>query len=171
MQFVETSVYRGPNVYALFPVIRHRVDLGILEEWPTGRLGNGFVDSLVAALPGISDHGCSYQEPGGLVRRMREGEGTWLGHVLEHMVLELQTIAGYDVTYGSTRSTEKVGVYDMVFEYEEEFAGLEAGKLALHLMHSLLPEDLRPEDAAPDFEFDEERDHFIRACQSRSLGP
>ncbi len=171
MEFVATSVYRGPNVYALFPVIRHQVDLGVLEEWPTGRLGRDFVDALVAALPGLSDHGCSYREPGGLVRRMTEDEGTWLGHVLEHVVLELQGIAGYDVSFGKTRSTDETGVYDMVFEYEEEFAGLEAAKLALDLIHSLLPSDLRPDDTPRHFDFEAERDDFIRACQSRSLGP
>jgi cyanophycin synthetase len=91
--------------------------------------------------------------------------------VLEHVVLELQEIAGYDVTFGKTRSTDEHGVYDMVFEYEEEFAGLEAARLALDLMHSLLPEDLRPEGAPQDFDFPAERDAFIRACQKRSLGP
>ncbi|MEE4107873.1 MAG: cyanophycin synthetase, partial [Halieaceae bacterium] len=93
MKYVETSVYRGPNVYALYPVIRHRVDLEALEEWPTARLGDDFIDGLVQALPGLAEHGCSYREPGGLLRRMREDEGTWLGHVLEHVVLELQNVA------------------------------------------------------------------------------
>jgi cyanophycin synthetase len=171
MQFVDTSIYRGPNVYALFPVIRHTVDLGVLEEWPTARIGREFVDALVDALPGLAEHGCSYREPGGLVRRMLEDEGTWMGHVLEHVVLELQSIAGYEVTFGKTRSTDERGVYDMVFEYEEEFAGIEAGKLALDLLHSLLPESLRPDEAPRDFDFASERDDFIRACQSRSLGP
>ena len=106
MEFLDTSVYRGPNVYALFPVIRHSVDLKELEEWPTARLGDEFIDGLVGALPGLAEHGCSYREPGGLLRRMREDEGTWLGHVLEHVVLELQSIAGYDVTFGKTRSTD-----------------------------------------------------------------
>lgn len=171
MEFVDTSIYRGPNIYALFPVIRHTVDLGVLEEWPTARIGEEFVNALVASLPGLAEHGCSYREPGGLVRRMLEDEGTWLGHVLEHVVLELQTIAGYDVSFGKTRSTDERGVYHMVFEFEEEFAGIQAGKLALDLMHSLLPEKLAGDDAPKDFDFDEARDEFIRACQSRSLGP
>ncbi|MEM6486275.1 MAG: cyanophycin synthetase [Pseudomonadota bacterium] len=171
MKYVDTSVYRGPNVYALFPVIRHRVDLGILEDWPTAKIGERFIDGLVEALPGLDDHGCSYRETGGFIRRMREDEGTWLGHVLEHVILELQDIAGYEVTFGKTRSTEERGVYDMVFEYEEEFAGLEAAKLGLNLLHSLLPSDLQPEDTPSDFEFIAQRDNFIRACQKRSLGP
>ncbi len=171
MQYLNTSVYRGPNVYALFPVIRHTVDLGELEQWPTARLGEGFVEALVELLPGLREHGCSYREPGGFIRRMLEDEGTWLGHVLEHVVLELQSMAGSDVTFGKTRSTDEAGVYDMVYQFEEEYAGLEAGKLALSLLHSLLPRELQPADTPQDFNFGDEKDEFIRACQSRALGP
>ena len=76
------------------------------RPWPTGRLGAGFVDALIAALPGLHEHGCSYREPGGFIRRMREDDGTWLGHVLEHVAIELQNIAGEDVTFGKTRSID-----------------------------------------------------------------
>ena len=78
MRVVSTNTYVGPNHYAHFPCIRHVIDLGILEEWPTVRLGMDFVDGLVEALPGLAEHGCSYREPGGFIRRMREDEGTWL---------------------------------------------------------------------------------------------
>lgn len=94
MRVLNRNVYVGPSRYAHFPVIRLELDLGELEQWPTARLGDGFIDGLLAALPGLSEHGCSYREPGGFVRRMREGEGTWLGHVLEHVALELQNVAG-----------------------------------------------------------------------------
>ncbi len=171
MKFVDTSVYRGPNVYALFPVIRHTVDLGELEDWPTGRLGEDFVNRLVEQLPGLADHGCSYREPGGFIRRMLEDDGTWLGHVLEHVVLELQSAAGADVSFGKTRSTDARGQYDMVYQYESEYAGIEAGHLGLDLLHSLLPESLQPEDTPGDFDFAVRRDDFIRACQKRDLGP
>jgi cyanophycin synthetase len=171
MKFLDTSVYRGPNVYALFPVIRHTVDLGKLEEWPTGKLGEGFVNNLVEKLPGLAEHGCSYREPGGLIRRMLEDDGTWLGHVLEHVVLELQSIAGAEVTFGKTRSNGNPGQYDMIYQYETEYAGIEAGRLGLELLHSLLPEDLRPEGTGEDFDFAARRDDFIRACQGRDLGP
>ena len=171
MKFVSTSVYRGPNVYALFPVIRHTVDLGELEAWPTARLGEKFIDGLVEALPGLAEHGCSYSEPGGLLRRMREDEGTWLGHVLEHVVLELQNVAGSEVTFGKTRSTDTPGQYDMVYQYETEFAGIEAGKLGLDLLHSLLPDDLQPDDSPGDFDFAKELEGYVRACQRRDLGP
>jgi hypothetical protein len=98
------NVYVGPSQYAHFPVIRLLLDLGALEQWPTAKLGDGFVDGLLAALPGLAEHGCSYREPGGFIRRMREDEGTWLGHVLEHVAIELQNVAGEDVTFGKTRS-------------------------------------------------------------------
>ena len=94
MRILERSVYVGPSLYAHFPVIRLELDLGAIEEWPTGRLGAAFMDGLLAALPGLGEHGCSYGEPGGFIRRMTEDEGTWLGHVLEHVAIELQNIAG-----------------------------------------------------------------------------
>jgi cyanophycin synthetase len=171
MKIVSTSVFRGPNVYALYPVIRLTVDLGALEDWPTRRLGDRFIDGLVEALPGLQEHGCSYREAGGFLRRMREDEGTWLGHVLEHVALELQNATGAEVTFGKTRSTGNPGEYDVVYEYEDEFAGVEAGKLSLELLHSLVAENLRPPEAQQDFNFDERRDEFIRACQRRALGP
>ena len=83
MRIIDRSVYVGPSLYARFPVILLTLDLGALEGWPTARLGEDFIGALAAALPGLAEHGCSYREPGGFYRRMREGEGTWLGHVLE----------------------------------------------------------------------------------------
>ena len=103
MNIVSTNVFVGPNMYAHFPVIRHILDLGELEEWPTSRLGKTFVEPLLEFLPGLHEHGCSYREPGGFVRRLREDEGTWLGHVMEHVAIELQNVAGSAVTFGSTR--------------------------------------------------------------------
>jgi len=172
MRILETSVYLGPSLYAHFPVIRFDLDLGPLEEWPTVRLGPAFNDALFEALPGLLEHGCSYGDAGGFRRRVLEDEGTWLGHVLEHVAIELQNVAGAHVTFGKTRSTGAPGRYHVVFQYEQEEVGLEAGRLALVLLHSLLPEALRPEGSVPpDFDFAEERDAFIRFAQRRALGP
>jgi cyanophycin synthetase len=172
MKLLDTSVYLGPSVYARFPVIRFTVDLGELESWPTGRLGPGFVDGLLEALPGLREHGCSYQVPGGFVRRLTEDGGTWLGHVLEHAAIELQNVAGARVTFGKTRSAEEPGHYHVVFEYEQAEVGMEAGRLALALLHGLLPERLRPDDALPvGFDFATARDDLIRMAQRRALGP
>ncbi|MDH3766811.1 MAG: cyanophycin synthetase, partial [Gammaproteobacteria bacterium] len=172
MKILSTNVYVGPNFYAHFPVIRHIIDLGVLEDWPTGRLGGDFNDRLLEFLPGLQDHGCSYGEPGGFVRRLTEDEGTWLGHVMEHVAIELQNVAGSPVTFGKTRSTGEPGQYFMVFQYKDAEVGREASRLALEILHHLLPKDLRPDDApGDDWDFDTERDRFIRYTQRRALGP
>jgi len=173
MKIVSTNIYVGPNIYAHFPVIRHVLDLEQLEDWPTGKLGKDFVDPLLELLPGLQEHGCSYREPGGFVRRMVEDEGTWLGHVMEHVAIELQNVAGSPVTYGRTRSIDgQTGLYNMVFQYLDAEVGREASRLSLHLIHSLLPEAIRPDDAPlADWDFAEERDQFIRYAQRRAFGP
>jgi len=172
MKLLETSVYLGPSIYALFPVIRLGVDLAELEQWPTAKLGPAFVDGLLDALPGLREHGCSYGAPGGFVRRLTEDDGTWLGHVLEHTAIELQNVAGAHVTFGKTRTSDAPGHYHVVYQYESAEVGLEAGRLALALLHSLLPAALRPADAVPaEFSFVDERDAFIRFAQRRALGP
>ncbi len=173
MRILDRSVFVGPSLYAHFPVIRLELDLGRLEAWPTVKLGPAFIDALVEALPGLAEHGCSYRTPGGLIRRMREGEGTWLGHVLEHVAIELQNMAGEDVTFGKTRSIDdRPGVYSVVYEYAQREEGIEAGELALKLLRSLLPPELRSADAVPDdWNWPDARDTFIRYAQRRALGP
>jgi cyanophycin synthetase len=172
MRILDRSVYVGPSLYAHFPVIRLELDLGPLEAWPTARLGPRFVDTLLETLPGLAEHGCSYGEPGGFLRRMREGEGTWLGHVLEHVAIELQNIAGESVTFGKTRSTDRAGVYSVVYEYVQRDEGIAAGELALKLLCSLLPEPQRPAGTVPEgWDWPGARDEFIRFAQRRALGP
>lgn len=172
MRILERSVYVGPSLYAHFPVIRLELDLGVLEAWPTARLGNAFIDPLLLALPGLLQHGCSYSEPGGFVRRLREDEGTWLGHVLEHVAIELQNVAGEQVTFGKTRGTDRPGVYSVVYEYAQREEGIEAGELAMRLLCSLLPAALRPQGIVPEnWEWTVARDEYIRYSQRRALGP
>src|SRR5690349_864001 len=172
MRILDKTVFVGPSLFAHFPVIRLDIDLGPLEDWPSGKLGPAFTDPLIAALPGLKTHGCSYGKPGGFVRRLTEGDGTWMGHILEHVALELQNVAGETVTFGKTRSQGPRGHYYVVYQYEQEEVGLEAGRLALMLLHSLLPPELRPEGAVPPgFDFAAERDEFIRFAQRRALGP
>lgn len=172
MKILSRSVYLGPNHYALFRVIQLTVDLGHLEEWPTARLGPEFMARLIERLPGLREHGCSYGEPGGFLRRLDEDEGTWLGHVFEHVVIELQNVAGARVTFGKTRGSGAPGQYDVVYEYEEEEVGLEAARVALELLQDLLPRELRePEHRDREYDWDSERDSFIRFAQRRALGP
>ena len=172
MRILDRSVYVGPSLYAHFPVIRLELDLEELEAWPTARLGNVYIDALAAALPGLAEHGCSYQEAGGFYRRMREDEGTWLGHVLEHVAIELQNMAGEEVTFGKTRGAGPPGVYTVVYEYEQRDEGIAAGDLGLRLLCSLLPEAIRPAGSVPEgWSWPAARDEFIRFAQRRALGP
>lgn len=140
MRVLERSVYSGPNLYGRRPMIRIRVDLGDLDRFPTDRLP-GFGDALHALLPGLSAHGCSYGEPGGFLRRM--SEGTWLGHVIEHVAIELQTLTGAAVTRGKTRMVRGTpGQYDILYCYADAASGLAAGRMAIEIVDTLLPPEL-----------------------------
>src|SRR5260221_5731513 len=172
MRVLDRSVYVGPSLYAHFPVIRLELDLGALEDWPTGRLGPGYVDALAEALPGLAEHGCSYKVAGGFFRRMREDEGTWLGHVLEHVAIELQNIAGEAVTFGKTRSAGAPGVYTVIYEYAQRDEGIAAGELGLQLLCSLLPEAIRPAGSVPEgWQWPPPPCALFRFAQRRALGP
>jgi cyanophycin synthetase len=174
MKVLSTNVYVGPNTWASFPLIKHVLDLGVLEEWPSARLGDAFINPLIEALPGLAEHGCSYREPGGFVRRLREDEGTWMGHIMEHVALEIQCMAGSEVTFGRTRSTGEPGQYNMVYAYRQRDVGLEAGELARKLLMNLLPEDLQRQidfDAEQDFDFQDELKDYVLRAQKREFGP
>ncbi len=172
MRFLDRRVYRGPSLYAHFPVMRVTLDLGALEDWPSAKIP-GFNDGLIAALPSLQAHTCSYGAEGGFLRRLREDGGTWLGHVFEHVAIELQQLTGAKVVFGKTRGEGSKGRYHVVYEYEEERVGTAAGDLALKLLHHLLPADLRPKDTElePGFDFKKELVDLIDYAQRRQLGP
>lgn len=141
MRVLETSTYRGPHLYSRRAMIRVQLDLGRLEAWPTHRLPE-FTDRLLVALPGLEQHGCCFRTPGGFIRRLRNG--TWLGHVIEHVALELQCLAGAEVSRGKTRSVKgRPGVYNVLYVYESEGLGRAAGRLAIETVNSLLPRKLQ----------------------------
>ncbi len=146
MKVIERRVYRGPSLYAHFPVMRVTIDLGALEAWPSARIP-GFNAGLNAAMPSLQSHTCSYDTAGGFFRRLEEDGGTWLGHVFEHVAIELQQLTGAKVVFGKTRGEGRPGHYHVIYEYEEERVGSAAGDLALRLLHHLLPADLRPHDS------------------------
>jgi cyanophycin synthetase len=129
---------------------------------------------LVEALPGLAEHGCSYSESGGFLRRLREDEGTWMGHIMEHVALEIQCMAGSDVSFGRTRSTGEPGQYNMVYAYRQRDVGLEAGQLALKLLMHLLPAELQGQVEfrfEEDFDFQDEVRDFVLRSQKREFGP
>jgi cyanophycin synthetase len=135
MKVLETQVYRGPNVFSLSPVIRMRIDLEEMEEKPSNLI-DGFTDRLVEMIPSLYTHRCSEGVPGGFISRLREG--TWAGHIIEHITLELQSLVGTEVGYGKTRTAERDGVYNIVYAYVEERVGLEAGRAAVRLVEHLV---------------------------------
>ncbi len=167
LSILETRVYRGPNIWSYDPAIHLVVDLGILEEYPTDLLDTtlpeGFTDPLLALLPGIERHSCSRGRRGGFVERLREG--TWLGHVAEHVALQLQQEAGHDLTRGKTRQVKgRTGVYNVVYAFNDERIALTAGRLAVRLVNHLVQAeaDLDPHDAV---------DTFLRQAQRMGFGP
>src|SRR5215211_401271 len=179
MRVLETRIYRGPSPYGYRPLIRLTIDLEELEQHPSGELPE-FNERLLALIPTLNDHTCSYGQPGGFVRRLYEensdgSKGTWLGHVVEHVALEIQCLAGTPVTYGKTRSVpERPGLYYVVFSFREEQVGLEAGELAIKLVRGLLPPELPSALAAgeqAEFDFVRELEGLIERAQEIALGP
>lgn len=136
LRILECRIYRGPHLYSHKPMIRLQVDLGALEDWPSNKFPD-FAEKLMQCLPGLQEHTCSTGRAGGFVERLHEG--TWMGHVIEHVAIELQTMAGLQVTRGKTRSVKgKRGHYNIMYTYRFEQAGLYAGRAALDLVASLL---------------------------------
>lgn len=141
MSVVEKAVYRGPHYFSHTPMVRIQLDLGRMEDWPSDRIP-GFGPALIELLPGLRNHHCCFKRRGGFVRRLENG--TWAGHVVEHVALELQTRAGHRATRGKTRSVKgRPGVYNIMFAYREEEVGLMAGRFALELVNDLLPDELK----------------------------
>lgn len=136
MRILEIKALRGPNYWSGYrkKLIVMRLDLEDFEQKPTDKL-DGFNARLREVMPSLVKHGCSYQEQGGFLRRVEEG--TWAGHVVEHLALELQTLAGMDTGYGRTRETTQEGVYNVVFSYIEEDAGRYAARASVKLFEDL----------------------------------
>lgn len=163
LKILQTTVYRGPNVWARMPVIHYVLDIGELEDRPTNKIP-GFYEHLTEFLPSLYDHGCSLGRPGGFLQRMREG--TWMGHVMEHVALELQNLAGAEVSRGKTRSTSERGVYNVIYQYEQEDVGLAAGQLALRALNQFIY------NTEPDVDFIKEHEEkVIKVAERLAYGP
>ena len=130
LRIARLRALRGPNVWRLAPVVACDVAAGALEPLTTADLA-GFAERLIAALPSLYGHPCSRGEPGGFVERLREGTG-W-PHVLEHVTIELQNLAGSSVSFGRVVESGDPGVWRVVVEYDEEQVGLESMREA-HLL-------------------------------------
>lgn len=162
LRILESRVYRGGNIWSYDPSIHLVVDLGILEQYPTSALP-GFTERLVELLPGLENHTCSTGVKGGFISRMHQG--TWLGHVAEHIALQLQQEAGHDQRRGKTRMVkDRPGVYNIIYAYTNEEVGLAAGRLAVALVNDLV-------QAQEDFDFAEELERFLTRAERTAFGP
>jgi len=137
MKIIEIKVLKGPNYWSIRrpKLIQMKLDLEEMEQRPTNSI-NGFKDRLEKLFPTMYEHRCSVGEPGGFFQRVEEG--TWMGHVIEHVALELQTLAGMDTGFGRTRGSGKDGEYFVVFSYMEEDAGVYAAKAAVKIVQALV---------------------------------
>jgi cyanophycin synthetase len=131
MQICKLNRLVGPNVWANYPVIEAWVDLGKYEDFPSNTLP-GFNDKLMAWLPTMIEHRCGVGERGGFFQRMRGG--TWLGHVLEHVTLEIQSLAHEPVGFGRARETSERGVYKVAIEVRD----FRFGEACLGVAHELI---------------------------------
>ena len=122
MEFRKVLALRGPNIWANFPVLEAWVDLGDLDK-PSNEIP-GFNDRLVSWMPTMIEHRCSVGQRGGFFQRLVTG--TYPGHILEHVTLELQALAGSEVGFGRARETSEEGVYKVIVEYIDERVGREA---------------------------------------------
>lgn len=137
MKIREINAMRGPNYWS---VRRHKLivmvlDLEEMEERPSNTI-DGFYERLKTMFPTMYEHRCSVGEPGGFFQRVEEG--TWMGHIIEHIALEIQTLAGMDVGFGRTRGYGEKGVYSVVFAYMEESVGRYAAKAAVRICEALI---------------------------------
>src|ERR1700722_13570096 len=162
MKIIDIRVLRGPNYWSNFrkKLIVMKLDLEELENFPTDKIP-GFPERLQKMFPTMISHRCSRNREGGFFERVNEG--TYMGHVIEHIALEIQTLAGMDCGFGRTRSTGEQGIYNIIFTYEIEEAGLYAAEAAVHIAEKLISGE------AYDLEKDLERLRRIKI--RKSFGP
>ena len=134
MHIVEHRALRGPNYYSRYPAIYMRLDIEELEERPSDQIA-GIAERLEDLIPTIHEHRCSVGEPGGFLQRVRHG--TYAGHMVEHVAIELQNLVGFSVGYGKTVDSYEKGVYNVVYRYRDEATGVAAGVAAVDIVQKL----------------------------------
>ena len=162
MKILKTKVLRGPNYWSNYrkQLIVMNLDLEECEELPTNNI-DGFAQRIEALIPSLYEHRCSQKKPGGFFDRVRKG--TWLGHVIEHVALELQSLAGMPCGFGRTRGAGSEGVYHVVFAYQVERAGLYAAQAAVRVVEAL--KDNVPYDIQKDI------NQLIEINRNEGIGP
>ena len=137
MEILKVQALRGPNIWSVQrkKLIQMRLDLQEMEEFPTNKI-EGFRERIEALIPTMIEHRCSEGTRGGFFSRIERG--TWMGHVIEHIALEIQTLAGMETGFGRTRETKTAGVYNVVFSYTEENVGMFAAESAVAIAEALI---------------------------------
>ena len=137
MKILGIQVLKGPNIWSTRrkKLIQMRLDLENLEEFPTNKI-EGFRERIEKLMPSLYSHRCSPGHEGGFFERIEEG--TWMGHVIEHIALELQSLAGMETGFGRTRETKTPGIYNVVFNYIEETVGEYAAEAAVRIAEALI---------------------------------
>ena len=160
LTIVSSQVFRGPNYWSYESCIRLLVDLGVLEDWPSNTI-RGFTTKLLKLVPGVGEHSCSLGRRGGFRERLEDG--TWLGHVAEHVAIQLQRESGAQISRGKTRGAGTEGRYNVIYGYWEEQVGVEAGRLAVRTVNHLVK-------AEPGFDFRVELERLILLAGGDALG-
>ncbi|RZK38857.1 MAG: cyanophycin synthetase [Pedobacter sp.] len=162
MKILGIQALRGPNIWSIRrkKLIQMRLDLEDLEQRPTNLI-DGFRERIEKLIPTLHSHRCSKAAPGGFLSRVEEG--TWMGHVIEHIALEIQTLAGMDTGFGRTRQTKTDGIYNVVFSYIEEKVGIYAAEASVRIAEALINNE------EYDLEHDIQRMRELR--ETERLGP
>ena len=162
MKILELNVLRGPNYWSTYrkQLIVIKLDLQEAEEYPTNLIDR-FAERIEALMPSLYEHRCSEKKPGGFFERVRLG--TWLGHVIEHVALELQSLAGMPCGFGRTRTNGQKGIYHVVFSYQVENAGLYAAKAAVKIVEAL--------KAGEPYDINKDIKELLRIGGGEGLGP
>ncbi len=134
MEIREIRALRGPNYYSRYPTIFMKLDIGELENKPTNDVP-GFRERLEEMIPTLVEHRCSMGRRGGFFERVEKG--TWAGHLVEHIAIELQCLAKTEVGFGKSINTLEKGVYDVVYRYRDEEVGIQAGRYAVQIVEEL----------------------------------
>ncbi|MCF3974656.1 cyanophycin synthetase [Paracoccus salsus] len=160
MRIIEHRALRGPNYYSRYQAIYMRLDIEDLEDRPSDKVP-GIAESLEAVFPTIYGHRCSVGEPGGFLQRVRNG--TYAGHMVEHVAIELQNLVGFSVGYGKSVDSYEPGIYNVVYRYRDEATGIAAGEAAVDIVRKLY--DGGYVDLPPII------DHLKRVRDANALGP
>ena len=165
MKILKIQTLRGPNYWSIrrHKLIVMRLDLEELADKPSNKI-SGFYEGLVKVLPSLDDHFCSPGVRGGFLSRVREG--TMMGHIIEHVALELQEMTGMRVGFGRTRETATPGIYQVVFEYVDEQAGRYAARAAVRLCQSIVDTGTYPQS-----ELDQDLKDLEELARDGALGP